>query len=253
MYHRIVNKGAAGRYTVSVSNFAKQMRHLSEANFKVIDFKTLTNWFGGNAVLPDRSIIITFDDGFLDTYEHAAPVLKEFGLHATVFIVAGLTGQTSNWMTSPGVPSSQLMDWREIENLKRDGFEVGSHTVTHPSLIEISLDEAKDEIYTSKMILEDRLGVPVSYFAYPYGRFDHRIRDAVQAIGYEAACSTLTGFVNKDNDLYALRRIEVFGDDSLRVFRRKLQFGTNEMRPSAVFDYYTNRFVAKYFRSTKQF
>lgn len=247
MYHRVAETAAPDRYTVSPGEFRRQMQYLVAQKYQVIALQRLVRAFAGDFALPDRSIVITFDDGFLDTYENALPVLIALKMCATFYVISGLAGKTSSWMSSRTDRSTRLIDWREIGDLRHSGFEIGSHSVTHPRLTQLSIDAAKSEIVDSKASLEDRLGAPVTSFAYPYGDFDSSVKGLVRAAGYDSACSTLSGFVNEQNDLYALRRIESFGGDSLRVFSRKLKFGANEMSSSEVLRYYAKRAVARYF------
>jgi peptidoglycan/xylan/chitin deacetylase (PgdA/CDA1 family) len=241
IYHRVAPGPSDGRYTVSSSDFAQQMQHLAHGGYHVAGLGDVVRALKGDVPLPDRSVAITFDDGFVDTHANATPILERHGFGATHFVVTGLAGKHSAWMTAEGYPASSLLGWAEIVELKRSGFEIGSHTVTHPKLSEIGAAQAKAEIHDSKKSLEDRLGAAVRFFAYPFGRFDRPVRDLVAGAGYEAACSTLSGFVNASNDRFALRRIEVFGDDTLRAFSRKLEFGTNEMSSGDVLRYYVRR------------
>ena len=133
------------------------------------------------------------------------------------------------------------MDWDEVKALANDGFEVGSHTRTHPVLTELERLQAEEEITQSKKDLESRLGIPVDLLAYPYGRYDSDISALVQKIGYRAACSTEPGFNNHTTDLFGLRRIEIMGGDSFRSFTRKVTFGVNEFGVADVLRYYVDR------------
>ena len=133
------------------------------------------------------------------------------------------------------------MNWREAKELSTSGFEIGSHSVTHPALPELTEDQAAHEISASKQALEAKLGVEIRHFAYPYGRFDACIRNLVGVAGYRTACSTLLGFANEQTDRFLLRRVEVFGTDSLGTFRRKVTFGANTMNRSDLLYYYVKR------------
>jgi peptidoglycan/xylan/chitin deacetylase (PgdA/CDA1 family) len=221
------------------------MRYLREHDYHVINLATLMGWFAGQTLLTERSIVISFDDGFLDTFEYACPVLREHGFTATFFMISGLLGKTNSWMTAQGHPRTRLMDWREIESLTSDGFEVGSHSETHRDLTVISPADAKKEIESSKRTLEDRLGVPVKFFAYPFGRYDDTARQLVRDAGYRAACATAPGFLTRDADNYRLCRLEIAGTDSVRAFSRKVMFGVNKFTNSDLIRYYAGRVAAK--------
>lgn len=194
----------------------------------------------------NREVAITFDDGFHDSFSSAVPVLLKLHYPATFFLVSGLMGRTNEWDRNTMLELSyRLMDWDDAIQLRDSGLDIGSHSVTHPVLPEIESQRAVEEIRTSKVEIEARLGITVRYFAYPYGRFDSKTRNMVYAAGYQAACSTLSGFANQENDPYALRRIEVFGYDSVATFRRKLEFGANEINSSQVLAYYVKRALSR--------
>jgi peptidoglycan/xylan/chitin deacetylase (PgdA/CDA1 family) len=245
MYHRVAELSAVERYTVSPRQFSRQMRFLGEHDYHVIALATLMDWFTGKASLPERSVVLTFDDGFMDTYEQACPVLRERGFTAVFFMITGLLGKTNRWMTAEGYPSARLMDWREVENLRRDGFEIGSHTATHRDLTETNPAEAKFEIEDSKRMLEDRLGGAIDFFAYPYGRYSEDTRELVRQAGYRAACATAPGFVDRNQDDFCLTRVEVAGGDSLRAFAHKVAFGFNRFTCADLACYYARRIAAK--------
>lgn len=245
MYHRVAKLDAVERYTVSPIKFAEQMRYLHEHDYRVINLTSLMDWFAGKVDLAEGSVVVTFDDGFLDTYEQAAPVLREHNFIATFFMISGLMGKNNSWMTAEGYPSTPLMDWREAANLQRMGCEIGSHTASHRDLTEIGVDDAQSEIADSKKILEDHLGTPVEFFAYPYGRFGDSARQLVEAAGYRAACATAAGFITREADHFRLCRIEVAGDDTLSRFKHKLEFGFNKFTTTDLLRYYARRVVAK--------
>jgi peptidoglycan/xylan/chitin deacetylase (PgdA/CDA1 family) len=248
MYHRVSATARPNRYTVSASEFEQQMLSLQEMGNRVISLAETVQALNSSDARVGSSVCITFDDGFQDTHSFAAPVLKRLRYPATFFLVSGLMGSTNRW-DNPETPGfgQALMDWDEAKDLSESGFDIGSHSLTHPVLPEVALARAAREICASKEELERQLGIRVRHFAYPYGRFNQSIRDLVCEAGYQAACSTLSGFANHENDRFALRRIEIFGGDSLRTFRRKLKFGANEMGSRAVMGYYARRALARCF------
>lgn len=240
MYHRVADNTVADRYTVSVYNFSRQMTWLAKS-YEVVSLTTLLGNLSTSSSIQKEVAAITFDDGFKETYHWAVPVLKSLGLPAAFFFVTGLVGERSKWTKSNGSPGDHLMDWDEVKALANDGFEVGSHTRTHPVLTELERYQAEEEITLSKEDLESRLGIPVDFFAYPYGRYDSDISALVQKIGHRAACSTEPGFNNNTTDLFGLRRIEIMGGDSFRSFTRKVTFGVNEFGVADVLRYYVDR------------
>lgn len=248
MYHRVADSAGSDRYTVSASEFEIQMSSLEKMGYHVVSLAETVRAMESSEARVESPVCITFDDGFWDTYRFAVPVLKRFRFPATFFLVSGLMGNTNRWDAHGSSGSGHsLMDWDQAKELSAAGFDIGSHSVTHPVLPDIASALATQEVCASKHQLEDRLGIGIRHFAYPYGRFDQRIRDLVCEAGYESACSTLSGFANHESDRFALRRIEIFGWDSLRKFRRKVRFGANEMGSAAVVGYYAKRALARCF------
>ena len=246
MYHRVSATAQPNRYTVSAGEFERQMLALRDAGYQVLSLADTIAQLTNSGDSPGKPVCITFDDGFQEAHDFAAPILGRLGFPATFFLVSGLMGGTNRWDRAAGAKSEYpLMNWAEAQQLLVAGFDVGSHTISHPALPELSSAGAVEEIRGSKQEIESKLGVAIRYFAYPYGRFDRRIRDLVSEAGYEGACSTLSGFATQENDCFALRRIEVFGRDSLRVFHRKLRFGANEMSAGDVLRYYVKRGVSR--------
>jgi len=246
MYHRIGDTKLDRRYSVTPQEFQKQMRFLRDHEFRVVGLATLLELLAGKQQPPGKVTAITFDDGFEDTIDHACPILKDFNYPATFFIVSSLMGGTNEWMQGAGYPVARLIGWDQALRVVAEGFSVGSHTAKHPILPEIDEDVAVREIRDSKYCIEDRLGIPVDFFAYPYGRFDQRIRNLVQDSGYQAACSTQAGFNGHQVDPFALRRLDIYGTDMLSTFGRKLLFGENQMNLSRLAKYYLRRGAARF-------
>jgi peptidoglycan/xylan/chitin deacetylase (PgdA/CDA1 family) len=246
MYHRIGDTGRDRRYTVAPEDFRRQMTYLRDHSYRVVNLATLLRLLNGEESLTGNVTVITFDDGFQDTIDHACPILTEFHFSATFFIISSLMGHTNRWMQDAGYPAARLIDWEQARDLDADGFSIGSHTATHPILPELDDDTAAAEIRDSKCRIEDHLSIPVHFFAYPYGRFDQRERNLVQESGYHGACSTRAGFNAPDVDRFALRRLDIYGTDVISTFGRNLVFGENQMNLRRVTQYYLRRGVARF-------
>lgn len=247
MYHIIDQPRSAqeSRFCCTPKHFEQQMRHLREAGHAVVSLETLAAHLEKGAPCPDDAVAVTFDDGFTCARNNALPVLLKYRIPATMFIVADRIGGDNDWMHSRGFPKRELVSKQQLLELKAAGVCLGSHTGTHPRLTMIDAAAIEDEIQNSKHILEDLLGERVDYFAYPYGLFDERAKSAVAAAGYRAACSTRSGFNRSDADRLSLRRIEVYGSDTLWRFRQKLKFGTNRMTWTFPVRYYASRAAAR--------
>lgn len=242
-------KGAAdARYCCSPGNFRRQMGYLKRAGYQVVPLAEMVSALKSGDKLPRKTVALTFDDGFRDNFENALPVLREFAYPATIFVVSGLVGGINAWMRDGNAPERELVSWGELQQTAAEGIEVGSHTVTHTALDEMHSDELLRELKESKSEIERNLESKVRFFAYPYGRLNEKARKAVEAAGYEAACSTRSGFNNRDTDSFILRRIEVYGSDSLRYFALKVAWGTNDASVGLISRYYLSRIRARFER-----
>ena len=167
----------------------------------------------------ESGVVLTFDDGFRNVYEYALPVLQTYGFPATVFLVTDYCEKTNSW---PGqtvrIEGEPLLRWREIQEMSRAGISFGSHTRTHPDLRKLSIEQAEEELASSKKAIADATGLPVDMLAYPYGAYDAAVRNLARQ-HFRLACSTHLGFVKQDSDLFALERIEMYYFQSPLLFR----------------------------------
>ena len=200
MYHSVApGAGASSRLVVSPETFDKQMRFLKTRGFHVIPAEEFARNIKMNRKMPPHTVAITFDDGYKDNYTEAFPVLKKYGLPASIFIIINEVGR------------SDRLSWDEIRLMQASGLiSFGSHTLRHCILPEVaSAEDLSGELAGSRRILEDKLGRPVKMFAYPCGFFDWRVKDAVQKAGYEFAFATHPRQKTGDKDLLALKRIRI--------------------------------------------
>jgi len=207
---------------VKVDNFEKQVRYLSDKCYTPISFDDLYKSMRGNVTLPKKPLIITFDDGYLDNYTYAFPILKKYGFTATIFLATDYIDNTVNFDL---VPASQggrnILSWKEVNELSEAGWSFGSHTCSHSILTEISIELAKDEIASSKSRIEMQTGKAVTSFCYPAGKFNDRIKGLVKQSGYRTACTEIMPNEKKE-DLFSLERIGIYRGDSLSIFRMKI-------------------------------
>lgn len=215
----------------SPDRFAAQLDYLHHHNYAVIPLRQLVRSLREGTVLPRKAVVITLDDGSSCTFERAMPILGKHQFPATVFMISGLVNRSNDWLRGAGFPQRRMLSSAELRTLEAEGFDVGGHTVTHPWLTRIRLDEARAEIRDSKAKLEDVLGRQVDHFAYPYGDYTDAVKEAVVEAGYSAACSTRWGKRHAAADLFALRRVEITGKDSLLQFALKLHVATHNMPP----------------------
>jgi peptidoglycan/xylan/chitin deacetylase (PgdA/CDA1 family) len=211
MYHRI-NVPSAGapaitqRLTVHPADFARQMRWLQRRGYRAISQRQLFDALISGRPLGRKPILITFDDGYRDAFYKAAPVLSKLGMRATAYVI-----------TERIVDGDRLfLSWGLLRGLERRGVEIGSHTVTHCDLTQLSGRDALAELVRSRRALEKGLGHPVQWLAYPFGRYDARIETLARQAGYALAVTTEEGTSQTANRPFALRRIRVLDSTGVR-------------------------------------
>jgi peptidoglycan/xylan/chitin deacetylase (PgdA/CDA1 family) len=222
MYHQITPAPdrAFRKYAITPAEFETQMSWIAANGFVPIH---LDDAFGRtDRPCPARPIVITFDDGFQDCFEHAVPILRSHGFTATFFFVSGLTGRRSEWLPAERGVEYDLMGWNAIRTLADAGFECGAHTVTHPRLAQLPREDQLRELYNSRRAIEDHIGHPVHHVAYPFGSFDAAVRDAADRCGYVTGCTVARGVATTTDDPLALARIPVNGTDAPLAFTEHL-------------------------------
>jgi len=224
MYHK-VSPGKKEKYRIIPERFTNQMEYLSKKGYQTISPDELLGVVRKRRILPEKSVLLTFDDGYKDNFTYAYPILKKYHFKATIFLVTQYMGRKSEWSKR----EEETLSWEEIIEMKEEGFSFGSHTHTHPNLLELSRDKVLSEIRDSKKILEGRLGEPIKFFAYPYGKFNSQIRDMVKEAGYLGAFSTLPGKNTKNEDPFLLRRILIRGYDTKPHFILNLKLGRSRI------------------------
>lgn len=225
MYHEISPNPHAlfRKYTVAPETFASQMDWLVRLGYAAVSLDALIASRQPDGSLPRRSVVITFDDGFRDCVRYAAPVLLARGFTATFFLVAGLVGLHSRWLAPKLGAELPLASWADVEGLLEAGFTCGAHGLTHQALATLTPEECRRELVESKLRLESELGARVDHLAYPYGSYTAAVRQLAEEAGYRSACSVRCGLSGADDDVLALRRVPVSGEESLVDFLCRLR------------------------------
>jgi peptidoglycan/xylan/chitin deacetylase (PgdA/CDA1 family) len=226
-YHRVSDERDV--LAVPPRKFREQMNFLAEAGYRVADIVQVADLLDAGE-LPERTVGLNFDDGYLDVAEHALPVLTEYGFRATVFVATGVTDGRASFGWYRRQPA--LLSWQEIAGLDRSGpLEFEAHSVTHPNLLAVGDRRAATEIEYSKRELEDRLGRPVTALSYPAGLFGGRERRLAAEAGYRVAVSCEPGVNLPTTDRFALRRRQIDARDRLLDFRAKVGGGHDTPLP----------------------
>ena len=215
MYHK-VNDLPNNRMSMPVSLFDEQMAELGELGYTVVDLEAVLGHYVRGAPLPDGAVLITFDDGYRDNLENAAPVLKKYGYPAVQFVPLAYVGDSQplpheKYLSAHGV-FNPTVDWDQILELERHGVRIESHGISHRPLAELEIDEAAREIAISKLKLEQRLGRPVRAFSYVKGsEADYKPvhPSLVRQAGYDLAFTAVSGANSPSSDPLQLRRYNV--------------------------------------------
>lgn len=205
MYHSVSASGGATAIAPGV--FAMQMRALAESGLPVL---SLDDWAEAHRAgrLPERSVVITFDDGFQDFADAAWPVMRALGFRPIVYLPTDFVGRAEGWrgIASPPRP---LMDWPTIRRLADEGVLFGSHTVSHAPLDSLSDAALTEELEVAQEEIEDRLGRPVPHFAPPYGIAGPAARRRIGEY-HQTSVGTRLAEAGAGDDPLDLPRLEMF-------------------------------------------
>jgi peptidoglycan/xylan/chitin deacetylase (PgdA/CDA1 family) len=224
-YHKVRNQFEWSITTVPIRAFESQIKYLAENNYYSISLKQYLD----GASHTQRPIIITFDDADESVFLHAFPILKSYNFTATVFIISNYVGKQNTWDANLGGGYSRHLNWDQIMELSGAGWEIGSHTARHRDLLHLSSVEVKEELQSSKEIIERRINLPIHFLAYPFSRYDRRIISIAQQIGYAGGCA-LGAKKNLKDDLshFNIQRYGVYAIDTRDSFKQKLAHSSIE-------------------------
>jgi peptidoglycan/xylan/chitin deacetylase (PgdA/CDA1 family) len=208
-YHSISNEPAPWirRFSVAPEMFLHQLELILDAGATALTISAFADVVAGKRTLPERPVVITFDDGLSDFRDEAIPLLRQAGLVATLYVTTGFLNDADR--TTYFRPAGPWLDSRALVELHDQGVEIGAHSHTHPQLDTVSPAVAREEIETSKDILEQLLQEPVRSFAYPHGFLNRTVRRLVRESGYESACGCRNALSSTSDDPLALARLLV--------------------------------------------
>ena len=197
--------------------FGRSMEKLHRNGYATVSLSDAARLVRERKPFPERSFVLTFDDGYRSVYDEAFPVLGKYRMTATVFLTAGDTENRGPHDRLTPLGGRQMLSWGEIREMRDAGIDFGAHTITHPDLTAIDAARMEHEIRGSKEIIENNLGAPVLSFAYPYGLYDERCVE-IAGRNFECACSDELGLLTEASALYALRRVDAFYLRSEKLF-----------------------------------
>ena len=213
MYHYLSSPPYdADKYRVDLSvlpsEFDKQLRYLKENGYTTISLNDLSLALAGRGELPEKPIILTFDDGYRDNYENAFPILKAHGMKATFFIITDLQ--------DIGHPA--YMTWEMVEEMAAAGMHIEIHTKSHPNLEERSDAYMEEEVGVAQEIIAFHTGVVPYFLTYPGGTYDDKTVEQVEALGLWGALTTSHGYTHTFEDRYEMKRVRIRNTTDIGFF-----------------------------------
>jgi len=211
MYHSIDYNDRITKLSVSPESFEAQMEFLHKKRYNVLTLKEAIAFIMKKKRVPPKTLVITFDDGYYNNYAYAYPVLKKYKIPATIFVITSKMGE-------PG-----FINRKQLREMSDSGLiTIGSHTVNHLWLPDISPKDLRYEVAESRRILEETLGKGVDTFCYPIGAFDENVKKTVEESGYICAVTTNPGWFKRTDDIFAIKRIKITrSSDNLFIFWAK--------------------------------
>ena len=197
--------------------FLRGLTKLHEHGYQALALAEAAARMGRGDAVPERSVVLTFDDGYKSVYDEAFPILKRYGMSATIFLTVGTDRAQKSSRRLPTLCGRPMLSWGEIREMARCGMSFGAHTLTHPDLTKLSPDRISMEILESKSIIEDALGLPVACFAYPFGRSNRQSREIVKS-HFACAVSDMLGLLSAESDPHAIDRIDAYYLRTDRLF-----------------------------------
>lgn len=200
LYHRVGE--TQGSMTVTTKRFAKDLSELRKMGFTTITLDLFRQYMADpETPLPENPLMLSFDDGYLDNFTHAYPLLREQGMTAAFYIITGMVGE-ENRLTSA-----------HIQEMATKGMSIGSHTVSHRELGMMGAEEAANEMSLSRLYLEGLLQRPVNFIAYPKGSYNEFTAKIANEAAYNGGFSISYGTCSHTCNPYALKRIPIFSFD----------------------------------------
>lgn len=202
LYHSIDDNDVF--HSLSPKIFRKQMDYLKKNGYNVIKLAELERMLSEKTEIPRKTVVLTFDDGFLSHYNNALPILKEYGFPATFFVCTGLLGSEIN--NSENKPQPTL-SWQQLKEMNESSLiDIEPHGVIHAELDGLNTEEAEEQIKQSRNELKEKLNKDCFYYACPRGKYNEKIIKILKEEGFKVAVSVSEGLVKAGDDLFELKR-----------------------------------------------
>lgn len=210
LYYHSVSPSADNEVIITPELLKSELQYLKDEGYTTLTLNEVNDYLLNNSPIPSKSIAITFDDGYMDNYYNAFPILKELEMKATIFCI------TSK------LDGSYYLSHSAIKEMSDYGIDIQSHTITHPKLDSLTYDEQLIELKESKKTLESITGKPVTSIAYPFGNFNEDTIKAAKASGYSLGFTTNRGLADRNDNSLKIDRIYVSSNYDLKTFKEIL-------------------------------
>ncbi len=199
--HQVKEPPLVNYYDVAPEELEKHLKYFKDQGYTIVSFADFVAGVKKQKSLPEKPVVLTFDDGWENQYKYAFPILQKYSATATFFVFTNAIGHR------------HFLTWDQIKEMRKAGMIIGAHTKSHPYLFQITDPNIlRDEIIGGKKVLEAGLGEPVRFFAYPFGYYNDRLVEVVKEAGFDAARSSKRGAYHTENDLFHFRSIEATDD-----------------------------------------
>ena len=210
LYYHSVKESADNEVTIKPEDLRSELKYIHDQGYVTLTIRQLKDYILNNSPIPEKSILITFDDGYMDNYYSAFPILKEFNMTATIFCI------TSE------LDGSYYLSKEAIKEMSDYGIDIESHTVTHPHLNKLNYDKQLKELVESKKTLEEITGKEINSIAYPFGDFNDNSVKAAKEAGYTLGFTTKLGLSDRNDNPLTLDRIYISSEYNMNTFKELL-------------------------------
>ncbi|TBL70120.1 polysaccharide deacetylase family protein [Paenibacillus thalictri] len=209
-YHSITYD-PGNKAVITPELFTEQMNYLAENGYTTLTLKHFSDIWLGEAEMPKKPVLLTFDDGYADNHEYAMPLLKKLGFHATLFMSPGTTDD------------GYFLSWEQVKEMHEAGWDIQPHGMTHPYLTSLSKSDQAYEILEAKKQIEDQLGTTADIFCYPYGAYNAKTLAILKENGFRFAFTIEQGKTKTNQDPLKLKRIFVNGEEPTKTLIKNLE------------------------------
>ncbi len=217
-YHSItIDPG--NRAVITPAKFEEQMLYLSKNGYHTLTLQQFIDYMDGTiSTLPKKPVLLTFDDGYADNYEHALPLLKKLNFHATLFVSPGTT------------EDGYFLNWDQIKEMHEAGWDIQPHGMTHPHLPKLSAKSQAYEISEAKRQIDEQLKINTTVFCYPFGEKNETTLKLLQEHGFRYAFTIEQGLTTRGQNRLLLKRLFVNGEESIEPWIVRLEHGAVKVK-----------------------